>query len=880
MTQVSSSPTKNALTISDILAFEQLLRNNMARILPFEAHALYFPRADEVPSPIWIGGESRLLLPLRREGVFLGVLLLRGVDPEAAERLLPHFSAIVELCLDNIAQCKRARSDALTGLASRDTLLERVAGGIGRIRRSFASEMERGQALDDASDNVSAEVTSEVPDGVASDTVGGAFGDMPGKSAGNSSGRVAAVREAGTEPEQPWYASLGLVVLRVASLRRIQRTCGHAFAERLLSRMGEALRSALPEEAMAGRSGDAEFAVLLPGASAQSAEAHAREWTRCMETVRERNTLTGVEISATVFAGYALFPQDWEGGKTSRDPEEEAGLLLDKARLAAHRARAGEVSGLTQGGVGQLSGDGKVLGYGMILSRGGLVDQILPLSRVRVTLGRDVGAREGRRFSVWSLDYPVQQGTVPQEGEQLEPLFKGEIVLVDVREDFSLADILLQGDPTWPLEPGDRLSLLPEEYNADFSGGHSLGEGDRDASARPDALTGLYRHGDFLARMAQAAEEHSVFALVMARFDQAPVDASGRRLDAEHTMALAARIVRRLLAEQREDGEEFRPVGRDMLMGRYSLNSLLAFHPGLIASAAWKIYDDLAARLREELGVELAIGICCLPFLNFRAADALECCRKALEYALLLPAPHVGVFDSVALNISADKKYSQGDMFGALEEYRLALLADEDNTLAWNSLGVCLSGLGRKGEAMRAFEQAVLRRPDDPAAHYNLGTVCVAVGDIEEAESRFQTCLKLNPSHFYARIRLGELAENRGEMATAREFFRGAQETDEASPLPHRCMARIELKAHRPDKARECLHQALLRNPQDALSLHLMAKMYLDGGEDAELAETLARQSVALRPERRAAWLELARALEAQGREREAQQARVRASGV
>ena len=51
------------------------------------------------------------------------------------------------------------------------------------------------------------------------------------------------------------------------------------------------------------------------------------------------------------------------------------------------------------------------------------------------------------------------------------------------------------------------------------------------------------------------------------------------------------------------------------------------------------------------------------------------------------------------------------------------------------------------------------------------------------------------------------------------------------------------------------MHQALLRNPQDALSLHLMAKMYLDGGEDAELAETLARQSVALRPERRAAWL-------------------------
>ena len=63
-----------------------------------------------------------------------------------------------------------------------------------------------------------------------------------------------------------------------------------------------------------------------------------------------------------------------------------------------------------------------------------------------------------------------------------------------------------------------------------------------------------------------------------------------------------------------------------------------------------------------------------------------------------------------------------------------------------------------------------------------------------------------------------------------------------------------------------------------AFSLHLMARLYLDGDEDPELAETLARQSVALRPDRKAAWLELARALEAQGRHRDAREARVRAA--
>lgn len=81
------------------------------------------------------------------------------------------------------------------------------------------------------------------------------------------------------------------------------------------------------------------------------------------------------------------------------------------------------------------------------------MDQVLPLSRVRVTLGRDVGAREGQRFSVWSLDYPVRGRAGAEAEAAREPLYKGEIVLADVREDFSQADVLLLGDPAWSLEP-------------------------------------------------------------------------------------------------------------------------------------------------------------------------------------------------------------------------------------------------------------------------------------------------------------------------------------------------------------------------------------------------------------------------------------------
>lgn len=813
----------------DLLAYESILRDDVARVLPFEAHALYFPTADEVPEPVWIAEEEKLLLPLRTGGDFLGVLLLRRPDPAVVESLFPCLPGLVDLCLGKLALYKRGRADALTGLATREVLLESLARELINVRRAFAGpdwESDAGRTGSDALAGAASESFS-------------------------------------------WQSSAGLVILRAAGLREASRSHGHALAERLLKDLGAALREALPGEVLAARTGDAEFAALLPGASRQSAEETARAMVRALDGVRLISPLTGTPIRAVCRAGYALFPQDWSGARLPADAAgseggrelEEAADLLDKARLAA--LRAGEVN------------DDPVMGYGSLLPRGGIIDQVLPLSRVRTTLGRDVGAREGQRFSVWSLDYPVQRRDAAPEAEPeaaREPLYKGEIVLSDVREDFSQADILLLGDSAWPLAPGDRLALLPDDYGAP-----SAEPGESGTSGRPDPLTGLYRHGDFLARLAVARERHPRFGLVLVRFESVSPDRGGRPCrgehDVEHGMAEAASCLRRLLAERFAD-----EARDDLFAGRYSLNGVLIFHPDLDVETAAGLYPDISAELARQTGVSAAMGIVCLPWLSYRASDALECCRKALDYALLLPEPHVGVFDSLAINISADRRYSQGDVFGAMEEYRLALLADENNTLAWNSLGVCLAGLGRHAEARHAFEEAVTRGPEDPAARYNLGTACATLGDAAAAADQFDACLRLDPSHLYARIRLGELAEARDDMTSARRHYEAAGELDPSSPQPHRCLARLEFRAGRPDKARERLHQALLRHPHDPFSLHMLARLYLDGGEDAELAETLARQSVALRPDRKGAWLELARALEAQGRHREAREVRVRAA--
>ena len=263
------------------------------------------------------------------------------------------------------------------------------------------------------------------------------------------------------------------------------------------------------------------------------------------------------------------------------------------------------------------------------------------------------------------------------------------------------------------------------------------------------------------------------------------------------------------------------------------------------------MYAQLCEGLKKH-GLATAAGLAGYPFLQFRKAEMQDCALKALEYALLLPEPRAGLCNSLALNISADRRYSLGDVFGAVEEYKLALLADEGNAMAWNSLGVCMAALGRQHEARRHFLEALKHSPDETRAAqicYNLGTVCQTLGERRAAARYYRQCVKIAPDHLFAHIRLGQLCEH---------------------------LARVAARQKRGGEARELLHEALLRNPNDAAAMLLLAKIYLDGNEDPAMAELLARKSAGLhdRPE---AWQTLARALRALGREDEARVADARA---
>jgi tetratricopeptide (TPR) repeat protein len=287
---------------------------------------------------------------------------------------------------------------------------------------------------------------------------------------------------------------------------------------------------------------------------------------------------------------------------------------------------------------------------------------------------------------------------------------------------------------------------------------------------------------------------------------------------------------------------------------------------------------DALRQVRERLGIEMAAGVAGYPFLTFSKADALENCRKALDHALLLPAPpRIAVFDSISLTISADRLFALGDIYAAVEEYKLALLADEANTLARNSLGICLAKLGSLPQAKAEFERVIARDQKNAMALYNYGCLCRRLGENALARKAFKRCLALNPGDVFSLLRLGRMAEEGKRLADALKYYRRAEGLSPGVGMRH--MARLAIKRKEPETAREYLHQALVHDPKDAFSLSLMARLYLDGGEDPAIAEAMARQSVALRPERKEFWGILSRALAAQGRDEEAKEALSRAGG-
>jgi diguanylate cyclase (GGDEF)-like protein len=634
----------------------------------------------------------------------------------------------------------------------------------------------------------------------------------------------------------------GLIHLDMDRFTSINSRFGHCFGDTLLVDVGKVIQATCPSHAHACRTAGAAFIVFWPQGTPSRCRDLACKLTEAIAALPVESPISRESITLTASAGYANYPADMLGNQFRRAPEEQARIIMEKAHKAALSAKT--------------AGGDRAFSYRDILKQGAKVLETLPLNRVLINAGNNLDLTEGMRFLVWPGTIAYNVGEARHQDALYPDMYKGEILVQEVREQTSVGEILFLNDPSWSPHAGDRLTLAEHQ---DSPGLCSEQSGETQKGHKEQGIHGLREFILTWTRMRAATS-----AFVLALFRMIPPSGSPTHHDTA--------------SDQRFENlyTSMRKVFGDCLVGRYSAHTLICWLPDQDADTALARGQELCSAFGQEAGGDLRIGMAGYPFFHCAKSEILDNSRKALDHALLLPAPGAVLFDSISLTISADRMFTKGDFYAALEEYQRALGIDPDNLLARNSLGICYARLGRMEDAKKHFRTVVDQGGEDLMPWYNFACACFKTDERDVAREAFIKCLSLDPKHVYSLIRLGQLAEKNGDLEEAEERYLEAGNTDKGQGMAARHLAKLAMDREEQDKAREFLHQALVFDPNDAFALNMLAKLYLDRGEDPEIAEDLARQSVHLRPDIPALWIEVARALETLGKTDEARTAQLR----
>ena len=782
-----------SFTPQELIDFEHTIKDCIAEFVPFTSYSLFFPReeATTIPEPEYRSEDKELILPLVFQGKMLCYFIAKGVRLKAPATAPKYIMALAGSVLEKLALYKKAVTDPLTGLFSRNFFFGELEQAIEQVQGCLAT--------------------------------GGCRAGVEAR-----------------DMDLTFSGTFGVIFLDLDTFQPINERYGYLTGDDILAEIGKLLNMVCPKYTTVSRFANDKFAILVPDAKPRACFQLSEVIRSGVSKLSFIDDITNDTIRVTGSLGYVCYPQGLEGAQFRRVGSEQARMIVRKAREGMAVAKA--------------QGRNRVFGYADILARGGRVLEVLPMNRMMVSLGEASGAKVGQRFLV----------RAPKGGEKSAlSVFKGEIVLIEVRDDAAFAEILHLGDAACNIEPGDRLKLIQGEESL-FAG---MEEKKDDTMPSKDAATKLYRYSEFVSWFSVARLKPESFGLSLIRIlDQPDEDSDGYQEGMDQMALNVARLAQGAF-------------GEDAVGGRYGLNGMIFFHEKIDRETLMKRSLEIERLAGDSLGISVSIGSSRYPFLNYDRADMLDNCRKALEHALLLPEPRVAVFDSISLNLSADRKFMDGDIYEAIEEFKLALLDDENNLLARNSLGICYAQLGRFEEARHEFETVVSFDMKDVLALYNLGWANHRLGDLESAEKAYRQCLKADPGHVYSLMRLGSIEEKAGQLEKAVKLYQKAVEQPGGERMVFRSLARVSYRQGDVEGTREYLHLALNADHNDHLAMHMLAKLYLDQGEDPQIAEVLARQSSALSPGVDAYWDTLVEALEAQGKAEEAAKVAARAAG-
>lgn len=650
-----------SFTPQELIDFEHTIKDCIAEFLPFSSYSLFFPREEMqvIPEPEFRAEDHELILPLVFQGHMLCYFIAKGVRLKAPATAPKYIMALASSVLEKLALYKKAVTDPLTGLHTRDFFVDELGKAIDQVQGCLAT------------------------------------------------GSCRAGIEA-READMTFSGTLGVLFLDLDNFQWVNEHYGYLTGDDILAEVGRLLAIVCPKYTTVSRFANDKFAILVPDAKPRACFQLSEVIRSGISKLSFVDDMTNDTITISGSVGFVCYPQGLEGAQFRRVNSEQARILVRKARKAVATAKD--------------QGRNRVFGYNDILSKGGRVIESLPMNRMVVSLGESSGAKVGQRFLLRAPKSSQMTPAHMTENERMSghypAVYKGEIVLVEVQDDIAFAEILHLGDAAWTVDVGDCLKFISGEESI-FSTEHST---QAEPSTHTDSATKLMSYSDFIAWFSTARLTPDTFGLSLIRVLDQPADANNNYQEAMDQLVTKVSKLAHGAFDDTVTG------------GRYGLNGMIFFQEGIDRDTLKERTLEIEKQADETLGISLSIGSSCFPFLNFDRADMLENCRKALEHALLLPAPRVAVFDSISLNLSADRRFMDSDIYGSIEEFKLALLDDESNLLARNSLGICYAQLGRFEEARTEFAAVVEIDKKDILALYNLGWANHRLGDLKKQQ--------------------------------------------------------------------------------------------------------------------------------------------------
>jgi Flp pilus assembly protein TadD len=244
--------------------------------------------------------------------------------------------------------------------------------------------------------------------------------------------------------------------------------------------------------------------------------------------------------------------------------------------------------------------------------------------------------------------------------------------------------------------------------------------------------------------------------------------------------------------------ERFAPFGPAVLSGALLLAlitggacALRRRTPALLAGWAWMLVMLLPVVGLVQVGAQShADRYTYLPMLGplFALVFVLDdlvrprAARQALGALALLAAGTLGVL--------AHAQVATWRTTQTLCERALAVT--ERNYVAHEHLGLYLQRRGDLTGAEQHYRAVLAITPDLPSTHVNLGAIHAGLGRRTEALAAFQTALARDPHFLKARLSLGFLLEREGELSGAREHYAIAAREHPREAAPWQRLAAVE----------------------------------------------------------------------------------------